>query len=127
MADAVHKFDNAGSANQSIAAASHGSRSGATFNPGQRDVIPFLTVGARDDTAVNGIIVEDRPLLDVQFKEGMYRPLPHRRLARESDPAQLVPESLALRVAYGECLVEAEHAGEHTRGRHGGSKPRSLL
>ena len=83
---------------QRVLAARHRGRAGVALEPGQLDLVPALALPVRDDADVETLVFEDRPLLDVQFEEGVERPPADRLGPLEADPLQFVAERLAFRV-----------------------------
>ena len=89
-----------------------------TLEAGQADLVPALALAVGDDADVDVLVLENRPLLDVQLEEGVDWPPADRLLAHEADALEFVAERLALAVqpGVGEFLVI--DAGENARGDH---------
>src|SRR5579871_421402 len=98
QADGVDQFDDPGGAEQSVLSARHRRRAGVTLEASQANLVPTLALPMRDDADVDRFILEDRPLLDMQFKERMNRAGADRLFALETDPLQLFAKRLAVAV-----------------------------
>src|SRR5208282_6691981 len=101
-----------------VLAPRHRRRAGVAFEAGQANFIPALALPVGDDSDVEILVLEDRPLLDMQFEEGVHRPPANRLLALEAAALEFVAERLALAVEPRIGEVLRIDAGEHARRNH---------
>ncbi len=90
-------------------------------------VEPALPLPVRDDADVDAFGLEDRPLLDMQLKEGFERALADGLPPDIADPLQLLAEELSFRVLQPIGVILAIDAGEDARRDHGRRVARALL
>ena len=123
----VHEFGHPCHAEAGIAALRHRRRAGMAVLAGQRHLQPPQPLPVGHDADVDPLVLEDRPLLDMQLEEGVDLARPDLFLALPADPFELVAEALAVAVLARVGPVEFVHAREHARGEHRRREARTLL
>ena len=125
--DLVHELGDACHAESGIAPLGHRGRAGVALLAGERHLQPFQPLAVRDDADVDVLVLEDRPLLDMQLEEGLHLAGADLLVALPADALQLVAEALALAILAIVGPVLAVHAGEHAGGEHGRRVAGALL
>ena len=114
----VHQLGHPRHAETGIAALRHRRRAGMRVLARQPHLEPPQALAVGDDADVDALVLEDRPLLDMQLEERLHRAAAHLLVALPADALQLVAEALAPGVLTRVGPVELVHAGEHAGGEH---------
>ena len=123
----VDELGDARHAEPGIAPLRHRRRAGMAFLAGQPHLQPFQALAMGDDADVDALVLEDRPLLDMQLEERVQLALADRLVALPADALELVAEALAVAILAVVGPVLLVDAGEHARRQHGRRIARSLF
>ena len=127
VADFPRRNNELGRAHQRIATAFHRRRAGVAFHAGPVDLVPALTLRARDDADGLLLALQDRALLDMGLEEGADLAAADRLLAVVADLLQRLGKGHTVAVLDGERMIQREGAAEHARGDHGRREAAAFL
>ena len=80
---------------------------------GEGDLKPVQPLAMGDDSDINILVLEDRPLLDMKLKEGRQLARADLFIADPADPLKLASDGLAGSVCAAIGPVQRMYAGEH--------------
>ena len=114
----VHRRDQVGGAHQCVAALVHRRRSAVRSLAGNPQAHASGGVSVRDHPDGDALLLQDRPLLDVQLEVGVDVAATHLGVADVADLGQSAAVGDAVVVGAGIRPFEIAHTGEHGRRQH---------
>ena len=94
---------------------------------GEGDLKPVQPLPMGDDSDIDILVLEDRPLLDMKLEEGRQLACADLFIADPADPLKLAADGLAGSVGAAIGPVQRMHAGEHARRHHRRRETRAFL
>src|SRR5262249_53760088 len=119
--------DDTGGAEQGVLAQIHRRGAGMCVLAGYRDLVPAHALHAGYDADHLLLVLEDRPLLDMELEHRLELVRAGLLAAAIADALQLVEKGDAVAVSALIGILRREHAGKHARSEHGGGVARALL